>query len=85
MSTSIMIHGVASVHSSGVFYENDNSVSIEIATKNSGSFSLTLFGLPKNDADYLADSLAPAWTRKSEEEIRADERRKIAETLGVAS
>ena len=85
MPTSLMIHGATEVRAGSVMHSNSNAISLYIST-NEGSFDVTLFNLPTDAADYLASALAPTWTRRqSEDEIRADERRKIADRLGVAA
>lgn len=82
MSTSIMIHRVEQVRASSVHYSNANSVTLDVSTKDSGSFSITLFNLPTAVAEHLSRSLGD-YPRMSEDEIRADERRKIAANLGL--
>lgn len=84
MPTSIMIHGATEVRTGPVSHHNANAISIYISTEE-GSFDVTLFNLPTDAADHLAAALAPSWTRKSEDDIRAEERRKIADRLGIAA
>ena len=83
MATSIMIHRVESIRASSVHYSNANSVTLEIATQDSGGFSFTLFDLPVAIAEHLSRSLADGCAHQSEADIRADERRKIADKLGL--
>lgn len=83
MSTSIMIHRVNQIRASAVHYHNANSVTLEIQTQDSGSFSVTLFDLSVEDAEHLARSLADGAVHQTESDIRADERRRIAAKLGL--
>ena len=84
MATSIMIHGVSGVRSSAVHHSNSNAVSIMISTED-GAYDVTLFDLPTEAADHIASVLAPSHSRKSKEEIRADERKRIAERIGISA
>lgn len=84
MSTSIMIHSVTSVSAGPVHHSNANAVTLTIATP-SEKYDITVFGLPTAKADALANALCPFNSRKSEDEIRADERRKIAGRIGLAA
>jgi len=81
MSTSIMIHNVERVSASAVSYSNANSITLYVTTQNE-SYSITLFNLPAEAADHIARGLGD-YPRMNEDEIRADERRKIAAKLGL--
>ena len=83
MSTSIMIHRVTKITASEVHYHNANSVTLDISTQDDGRFSIALFDLPTTAAEHLSRSLADGVVHKSECDIRADERRKIAAKLGL--
>lgn len=79
------IHDVTEIHAGSVMHSNANAISLHI-TNSEGTFELTLFGLPTDAADYLSSALAPSRPyRRSEDDIRADERRKIASRLGIAA
>lgn len=82
MTTSTMIHYVESVRAGGVSYTNDNAVMLEITCANT-KLSLTLFGLSTADAEHLSRSLSRGASALSEDDIRADERAKIAARLGL--
>lgn len=84
MATSIMIHEVSGIRSTSVAHNNGNAVSIMIDTAQ-GCFDITLFGLATEDADHLSAVLSPSAVRKSEDEIRADERKRIAERIGISA
>lgn len=84
MNASIMIHGATSVHTDGVTLSNANAINLKIKTA-SHDFDVTLFDLPTAEANRIEDALGIFKSRLSEEEIRADERKKIAARLGVSS
>ena len=82
MTTSIMMHGVKSVSADSFDHDNDNALTLRIVCHDT-DFSLTFFGLPTASAAHLVDSLRCGRPRLTEEEIRADERRKIADKIGL--
>ena len=82
MTTSVMIHHVTSVKAGPVFHSNANSVSLYVSTSDAGDFSFTFFDLPLRKAEHIARVLGDD-EFYTEEEIRADERRKIASKLGL--
>ena len=86
MSTSMMIHDVKRIYTDGtVFYSNSNSVTLRIESTGFGGdhkHEITLFGLPTEAAEHLTRALSVSHSM-SEDEIRADERRKIAAKLGL--
>ena len=79
---SIMQHEVKSVRAGKVDYNNGNEVTLEITTHD-GEISLTLFGLPSDSAAHISRVLSPFNMSLTEEQIRADERKKIAQRIGV--
>ena len=78
----IMQHGVKSVQAGPVDYTNLNAITLEIITYD-GEISLTLFGLPTDSAAHISRALSPFNVSLTEEQIRADERKKIAQRIGV--
>ena len=83
MSTSTMIHGCRSIETNTVSRTNANAVTMCIKTS-SGDFDITLFDLPTSFADALSEVfLYGAVNAKKEEDIRKDERRRIAAKIGV--
>lgn len=85
MGFSTNIHWVTEVRAGSVSYNNANAITLSFNTEDSGQFDLTLFNLPTHEADYLSLMLQPERARRSEEAIRADERRKLAERIGVSA
>ena len=87
MSLSVSIHGVTAVTAGPVHHSNANQISLPIETKewyeHEAPFEITLFGLSTEAADHLARALSRGAVYCSEEEVRADERRKIAAKLGL--
>lgn len=80
-----MIHNATGVRAGPVHHSNNNAISIYMTTAE-GTFDVCLFGLPTEAAEYLASALDDSWTRRqTEDEIRADERKKVAERLGIAA
>lgn len=82
MTTSVMIHRVTSVKAGSVSTSNANSVTLHVGTSDSGNFSFTFFDLPLRKAAHIARVLGDD-EFYTEDEIRADERRKIASKLGL--
>jgi hypothetical protein len=86
MSTSIMIHDVTSVTSDHTpHYSNNNAVTLRVKAQGyyTAQYDITLFGLSTEDAQRLTRALSITRGGMTEEEIRADERRKIADKLGL--
>ena len=87
MSLSVSIHGVTAVTAGPVHHSNANQISLRIQTTewdgHEATFEIALFNLPTDAADHLARALSQGAVYRSEEEVRADERRKIATKLGL--
>ena len=82
MSTSISIHSVTNVTTSGVSYYNSNGITLAFET--SGHWgtlphSVTIFDLPTHIAEALEHLLGDGGVNPAlnEADIRADERRKM--------
>ncbi len=82
MSQSVMVHGVCSVRAGTVSHSNFNAISLEVSCKDT-NITITLFDLPTASANHLEKCLGYGAKFLNEEEIRNDERRKIADRIGV--
>jgi hypothetical protein len=82
MSTSISIHNVTNVTTSGVSYYNSNGITLAFETAGHWGtlpHKVTIFGLPAHIAEALENLLGDGGVKPAlnEADIRADERRKI--------
>ena len=83
MSTSIMKHDVKSITTDGVSYCNSNAITLKISATGE-DLEITLFDLPTETATRIDAALREGSGLLTEEQIRADERRKIAHRIGVS-
>lgn len=80
MSTSVSVHYCKSITSDTVSHNNNNAITLTVFREDEGQFDISLFGLPTHVADGLEAALRNGFPpRMTEDEIRADERRKIAD------
>ena len=84
MPTSIMKHDVKSVTTSGVSYNNANAITLKISGTDE-DLEITLFDLPTETATRIETALREGSGTLTEDQIRADERKKIAQRIGVST
>lgn len=83
MTTSIMIHNAIKVTTGGVSYDNANAITLTIQT-GGDDYGIVLFNLPTHIAKAIDDAIGQdgiSAPQMSEQDIRADERRKISDEL----
>lgn len=82
MTTSIMIHNCTKISAGTVSKSNANAITLTIQSHDV-DYDITMFDLPDETAERIAATFGLHCNHLSEEEIRKDERRKIASRLGV--
>jgi hypothetical protein len=89
MTTSTSIHNATNIRTNGVSHDNSNGISLHIETDGHWgtlSHTVTIFDLPTHIADALEDLLGNGGVKPAlnEDDIRADERRKMNARIRIS-